>query len=60
MKAEELAQAFGKSRSDIEKLTLKTGNTASDFYAFFWEYMMDEREGVDPKKAWKAAARKRS
>jgi hypothetical protein len=60
MKAEEIAQAFGKSRGDIEKLTSKTGNTPSDFYAFFWEYMMDEREGVDPKKAWKAATRKRS
>jgi hypothetical protein len=60
MKAEEIAQAFGNSRGDIEKLTSKTGNTPSDFYAFFWEYMMDEREGVDPKKAWKAATRKRS
>lgn len=60
MKAEEVAQAFGRSRNDIEKLTAKTGNTAADFYAFFWEYMMDERDEMDPKKAWKAAARKRS
>ena len=59
MKAEAVAQAFGRSRSAIEKLTERTGNTAADFHAFFWEYMMDEREGVDPKKAWKVATRKK-
>ncbi len=59
MKAEGAAQAFGRTRSDIEKLTAKSGSTASDFYEFFWTYMMDERESLDPKKAWKTATRKR-
>jgi len=58
-KAEEVVQAFGGSRNDIVKLAAKTGNTATDFYEFFWKFMMDERDGVDPKKAWKAAAGKK-
>jgi len=59
LKADSVAQAFGRSRGDVEKLTAKTGNTPADFYEFFWNYMMDDREGVDPKKAWKAASKKR-
>jgi len=59
MKAEAVAQAFGRSRKDIEDLAAKTGNAAGDFYDFFWHYMMDERDGIDLKKAWKAAIRKR-
>jgi hypothetical protein len=59
-KAEEVVQAFGSSRSDIETLTAKAGNTTTDFYEFFWNYMMDEREGMDPKKAWKASSKKKS
>lgn len=56
-KAEAVVQAFGGSLGDIEKLVAKTGRTATDFQEFFWNYMMDDREGIDPKKAWKAAAR---
>jgi hypothetical protein len=59
MKAEDAAQAFGSTRGDIEKLVAKTGKTSSDFYEFFWNYMMDERDGIDPKKAWKTASGKR-
>jgi hypothetical protein len=55
MKAEEVAQTFGRARSDIEKLVAKSGKTSADFYEFFWNYMMDDRDGIDPKKAWKAA-----
>jgi hypothetical protein len=59
MKAEDAAQAFGSTRGDIEKLVAKTGKTSSDFYEFFWNYMMDERDGIDPKKAWKTASGKK-
>ena len=58
MKAEEAAQAFGRTRAEIQALTAKTRHSTADFYEFFWNYMMDERDGVDPKKAWKAAAKK--
>ena len=59
LRAEDAVQVFGRSRSDIEKLAAKTGHTPADFYEFFWNYLMDERDGVDPKKAWKAAALKK-
>jgi hypothetical protein len=59
MKAEDVAQVFGRTRSEIEKLVAKTGHTTTDFYEFFWNYMMDERDGIDPKKAWKTAAGKK-
>ena len=55
MKAEDAAQTFGRTKGDIEKLVARTGNTADDFYEFFWTYLMDDRDGIDPKKAWKAA-----
>jgi hypothetical protein len=58
IKAEAAGQAFGRTRKDIQKLTAAAGRTLDDFYAFFWDYMLDEREGVDPKKKWKAAGRK--
>jgi hypothetical protein len=54
LKAEGVAQAFGRTRKDIENLLSESGKTAADFQAFFWEYMLDDREGVDPKKEWKA------
>jgi hypothetical protein len=59
LKAEAVAQAFGKSHKDIERLAAKTGNTTSDFDDFFWKFMMDDRDDVDPKKAWKAATKKK-
>jgi hypothetical protein len=59
LKAEAAAQVFGRTHGEIEKLAAKSGNTAEEFYAFFWEYMMDERDGIDPKKAWKSASKKR-
>jgi hypothetical protein len=60
MKAEEAAQAFGRTRSEIEKLAAKTGNTTADFYEFFWNYMMDERHDIDPRKAWKTTVGKKA
>jgi len=59
LKAEAAAQAFGRSRKEVEKMASKTGHTFSDFQAFFWNYMMDESDTADPKKAWKASVKKR-
>lgn len=56
LRAEAAAQAFGNTRKDVEKLAAKTGKTPAEFYEFFWNYMMDEREGIEPKRAWKKAA----
>jgi hypothetical protein len=58
LKAEAAGQAFGRTRRDIDKLVASSGRSPEDFYAFFWEYMLDEREGVDPKKEWKTLGRK--
>jgi hypothetical protein len=57
LKAEAAAQAFGNTRKEIEKLAAKTGSTSAKFYEFFWKYMTEERDGVEPKKAWKKAAK---
>ena len=54
LKAETAAQAFGQTKGDIEKLAAESGRTPMDFYTFFWEYLLDEREVVDLKKEWKA------
>lgn len=58
LRAEAAAQAFGETRNDIEKLSLRSRSTPQDFYEFFWKFMTDEREGVEPKKAWKKASAK--
>ncbi len=55
LKAEAAAQAFGKTKADIEKLVADSGRTPADFYAFFWEYLLDDRDVADVKKEWKAA-----
>jgi hypothetical protein len=54
LKAEAAAQTFGRNRTDVEKLVGETDNTTMDFYTFFWEYLLDERESIDLKKEWKA------
>ena len=54
LKAEAAAQAFGRTKADIEKLALETDRTPMDFYAFIWEYLLDEREVTDLKREWKA------
>lgn len=56
LKLEAAIQAFGNTHKDVEQLTEKSGSSTADFYEFFWKYMMDEREGIEPKKAWKKAA----
>ena len=59
LRAEAAAQAFGNTRKEVENLAAKTGNTPADFYEFFWNYMMDEQDAVEPKRAWKKAAARR-
>jgi hypothetical protein len=59
LKAEAAAQVFGRSHAEVEKFAAKTGHTSNQFFDFFWQYMMDERDGIDPKKAWKSASKKR-
>lgn len=59
LKAEAVAQAFGRSRKEIEKVAAKTGQTFTDFHAFFWQYMMDDGDSGDPKKAWKSTKPKK-
>jgi hypothetical protein len=55
LKAEAAAQTFGRSTSDIEQLVQESGRTTMDFYSFFWDYLLDDRDAVDLKKEWKAA-----
>ena len=55
LKAEAAAQAFGRSKSDIDQLVQESGRTTMDFYSFFWDYLLDDRDTVDLKKEWKAA-----
>src|SRR6516162_6873266 len=50
LKVEAAAQAFGTKKEDIEKLAAESERTLADFYNFYWEYLLDEREVTDLKK----------
>src|SRR6185295_6189294 len=54
LKAEAAAQAFGTTAEDIEKLAAESGRSSADFYSFFWEYLLEDRDVNDLKKEWKA------
>jgi hypothetical protein len=54
LKAEAAAQAFGRTKAEIEKTVAETDRTPMDFYAFFWDYLLEERDVIDVKKEWKA------
>ena len=54
LKVEAAAQAFGGTKAGIEKLVLESDRAPMDFDAFFWDYVLDEREVTDLKKEWKA------
>ena len=54
LKADAAAQEVGRSKNDIEKLVAESGRQPMDFYAFFSEYLLDDREVNDLKKEWKA------
>ena len=53
LKAEAAAQVFGSKNKDIEKLVQASDRSPMDFYSFFWDYLLDERETIDLKKEWK-------
>jgi hypothetical protein len=53
LKAEAAGKTFGRARADVEKLVGDSDSTTMDFYTFFWEYLLDERESIDLKKEWK-------
>ena len=53
LKAEAAAQVFGRKKKDIEKLVAEADRSPMDFYSFFWDYLLDERETIDLKKEWK-------
>jgi hypothetical protein len=55
LKAETAVESFGRTKADIDKLVQDSGRTTMDFFAFFWDYLLDERETTDLKKDWKAA-----
>src|SRR5262245_31465187 len=54
LKADAAAQIFGRTKSDIEKFVADSGRTPADFYALFWEYLLEDRDVSDLKKDWKA------
>ena len=54
LKVESMAQAFGTSQTAIETLVAETGSTTTDFYNFFWEFLLKDRDVIDLKKEWKA------
>jgi hypothetical protein len=54
LKTDAAVEAFGRSKADIEKLVAESGRTAADFDAFFWEYLLDDREVNDLKRQWKS------
>jgi hypothetical protein len=53
LKADAAAQVFG-TKNEIEKFVGDSGRTTKDFFTFFWEYMLEDREVNDLKKEWKA------
>ncbi|MBI4472526.1 MAG: hypothetical protein HY646_07645 [Acidobacteria bacterium] len=55
LKAESAAQAFGRTKAEIDKLVMESDRTPMDFYTFFWDYLLDERDVIDLKKEWKVA-----
>jgi hypothetical protein len=54
LKADAAAQVFGRTKSELERFVGDSGRTTKDFYTFFWEYMLEDREINDLKKEWKA------
>jgi hypothetical protein len=54
LKADAAAQTFGRSKADIEKLVASWVERRADFDAFFWEYLLDDREVNDLKREWKS------
>jgi len=58
LKAESAAVTFGRTKTDIENLVDESGRSPMDFYTFFWEFLLDDREKIDLKKEWRAGRNK--
>ena len=56
LKVENAAQVFGRDKAGIDKLVADSDRKAMDFYSFFWDYLLDERDVIDLKKEWKASS----
>ena|SRR5215813_9208894 len=54
LKAEAAAQIFGRTTAEVERFALESDQKPLDFYAFFWDYLLDEGEVTDLKKKWRA------
>ena len=54
LKADTAAEVFGRTKGDIDKLLADSDRTTMDFFTFFWEYMLEDREINDLKKEWKS------
>jgi hypothetical protein len=54
LKADAAAEVFGRTQKDIEKFVAGSDRTEMDFYNFFWEYMLEDKEINDLKKEWKS------
>ena len=49
----------GRTRREIADMAAKSGRTAEDFDAFFWENLLNESDSSDLMKHWKASAKKK-
>src|SRR6185503_20769786 len=47
LRADTAVQAFGRSNDEIEKLVGESDRTPVDFYTFFWQFLLDDREVND-------------
>ena len=54
LKLESMAHSFGTSQTGIETFVAETGSTTTDFYNFFWDYLLEDRDVIDLKKEWRA------
>jgi hypothetical protein len=57
LRAEAAAQAFGRTRAELDKVLAEPGGTPAEFDVFFWDYFLGERESDDLKKDWKSSKR---
>ena len=55
LRAEAAAQTFGRTHQDVEKTAADANRTTGEFFTFFWDYMLNDREIPDLKKEWKAS-----
>jgi hypothetical protein len=59
LRAEAAAQAFGRSKAEIQALTKEAKRSPAEFDAFFWDYLLSEKETKNLKKEFKSSKRGR-